>query len=177
MKKDNILWIAIAIFIILNLIVLLKIVKMDNKKVSNTTSNSIQVDETNNVKNEVNILKNETTVVQTQVDNKIKNMSEASRIRNYCAKYFDAIEKKKYETAYAMLNENFKNNYFKDEESFESYAKTTYPTGTIYLNYNSVERKGEIFQLQLTINDEISQTMIVRENDANNFTISFSVNQ
>ena len=64
MKKDNILWIAIAIFIILNLIVLLKIVKMDNKKVSNTTSNSIQVDETNNVKNEVNILKNETTVVQ-----------------------------------------------------------------------------------------------------------------
>lgn len=94
MKKDNILWIAIAIFIILNLIVLLKIVIMDNKKVSNTTSNSIQVAETNNVKNEVNILKNETTVVQTQVDNKIKNMSEASRIRNYCAKYFDAIEKK-----------------------------------------------------------------------------------
>ena len=99
------------------------------------------------------------------IDNKIKNMSEASRIRNYCAKYFDAIEKENYDGAYALLNENFRNTYFKDKQTFIDYFKNRYPK-TPSINYKSVDRKGEIFTVEIKVTDDSNKNFKAIEKKA-----------
>lgn len=192
MKNNIVVKLLIILFIIVDIVFVVLIAKESNNK--NKVENNTTIIKNENITGQSNLALKDVFEVQNvsksdytvdkQVENKVSNMSEGSRIKTYCASYFEDIEKGEYEEAYKMLNETFKNNYFSTQESFEEYAKKTYPTGTISLKYNSLNRKGEIFQVDLVISDDdnesykpLEQTLVVRENDLNNFTISFSVNK
>ena len=52
------------------------------------------------------------------------------------------VESKEYEKAYGMLYTGFKENYFPDLESFETYAKKTF-SKFCSVEHTNIERSGE----------------------------------
>ena len=99
----------------------------------------------------------------------------------YCGEYFKHLEKKEYEEAYNLLYSEFKQNYFPSLEDYEEYVKKTYPSNWA-LKYEDITRQGNIYVLKLTVidmfgskEDEKSQRIVVREDNYNNFVISFQV--
>ena len=118
--------------------------------------------------------------IENTVTNKVMTLPEKNRMQIYFGKFISYIEEKDYENAYKLLNENFKNNYFDTIEKFEEYMKK-YPS-SMAVEYLNFERQGELFVLTVNIKDVfnssasvINQRVVIRENEANDFTISFQV--
>lgn len=86
----------------------------------------------------------------------------------------------KYELAYKLLSENFKNNYFKTYEEFKDYAQKKYPT-MVEVSYGDLQRQGDIYIIDATVKDLLkkketfTQTFVIKENSFNNYEIAFSV--
>ena len=161
-KILRILLLIVAILVIIVLIILTEINKSKNNK---TRAISEQED-------------NE-EIVENSITSNISKMSEEDRIESYIGEFISLIEEKNYSQAYNKLNANFKNNYFKTVEDFEKYAESKYPSNP-NIEYSSIERIGEIYLIQTKITDvidssfqEVSQKFVVRENGANDYTISF----
>lgn len=119
--------------------------------------------------------------VKDMQTSKLSSMSERDRMEYYVSKFIKAIENKSYETAYGMLYDKFKETYFPTLESFEEYARTNFPK-EISLKHENIERNGEYYVLFVTMsnmlgnkNDGTDMNFVVRENDLNDFVLSFSV--
>ena len=117
---------------------------------------------------------------QNVITSKVADMTERSRMQTYFGTFISYIEEKNYESAYKLLNENFKNNYFSTLEQFETYIQK-YPKD-IAVDYKKIERQGELFVLTVEIKDvfnkevqAITQRVVIRELGVNQFTISFQV--
>ena len=117
---------------------------------------------------------------QNAITSKVADMTERSRMQTYFGTFISYIEEKNYESAYKLLNENFKNNYFSTLEQFETYIQK-YPKD-IAVDYKKIERQGELFVLTVEIKDvfnkevqAITQRVVIRELGVNQFTISFQV--
>lgn len=117
---------------------------------------------------------------QNAITSKVADMTERSRMQTYFGTFISYIEEKNYESAYKLLNENFKNNYFSTLEQFETYIQI-YPKD-IAVDYKKIERQGELFVLTVEIKDvfnkevqAITQRVVIRELGVNQFTISFQV--
>lgn len=123
---------------------------------------------------------NATNSVNSVVETKISEMNESSRAQTYFGEFIEAIDDKNYTEAYNMLNDEYKNNYFPNQSDFENYVKTSFPQGNLAIEYNSFDKKGEIYVLDVNIysindtNNKINKTAVIRENGLNNFKISFS---
>ncbi len=161
-KILRILLLIVAILVIIVLIILTEINKSKNNKTS-----AISEQEDNE------------EIVENSITSNISKMSEEDRIESYIGEFISLIEEKNYSQAYNKLNANFKNNYFKTVEDFEKYAESKYPSNP-NIEYSSIERIGEIYLIQTKITDvidssfqEVSQKFVVRENGANDYTISF----
>lgn len=118
--------------------------------------------------------------IENTINSRIEGMPDRNRMQVYFGTFITYIENNEYEKAYALLNENFKNNYFKTLSSFESYFEN-YPKN-IMVNYTDIDRQGELYILTVEISDmfdeetePISQRVVIRENDLNDFTLSFQV--
>lgn len=195
MEKDirKLRLLIIIILILINIVILVtNLIKKNKVAIKNSTSSTenstisdISGDNTAEdlyYKKTENEITSETIQNITQVvDGKIQNMDENARTQAYFGKYIEQIESNNYSDAYNMLNDEYKNNYFPSLSDFENYAKNTYPSGSLAVNYNSFDRKGEIYVLDVTIysitntnTKELNQTVVIRENSINNFKISFS---
>lgn len=134
-----------------------------------------------NFNNSETVIADQNKLIENVVENKISNMDEGNRIKSYYGKFIDLIQSKEYETAYSYLNDEFKANYFETLEQFSKYMENKYPKNRIVVKYNTVERKGEIFVLGVSISDgkdksfqSFSENIVIREISMNNFSISFS---
>lgn len=169
-REDNkhIIIIAIGILIVI-LLVLIDIVRSNSKgqDYSSLTEEEISV------------------AVQKEVDemelNTLSTMGERDRIEYYVAKFAKAVEEKNYEKAYDMLYEDFKNNYFPTLSKFEEYAESNF-SKLINLDHTNIERNGDYYVLWTTVSDPLSgkntgkdMNFVVKENDLNDFDMSFSV--
>ena len=90
-------------------------------------------------------------------------------------------EREDYEKAYSMLYDDFKKNYFPNLSSFEEYAKNKLPK-VVSFEHTNFERNGDYYILWITMSDPLSgkgserkMNFVVKENDLNDFVISFSV--
>lgn len=171
--KNIIIAIIILLLIALNIAVFIKYNKEENVVEENTI-----IEEVLPEKEEGSTLDE----IDATVRSKVTEMGERERIETYFGSYINAIQTKNYSKAYVMLNENFKNNYFKEEIDFENYIKQKYPTSNIIVKYNNIERQGEVFIITVTLDDAfdpnfepIEQRVVIRENSANSFKISFQV--
>lgn len=106
---------------------------------------------------------------------------EESRIQYYVATFINRyVGDEKYELAYDVLSDGFKQNYFDTYEKFVSYAKQKYPLSAV-LTYGDLQREGELYIIEVTVKEIFSddepftQTFIVKENDFNDYEIAFSV--
>lgn len=127
-------------------------------------------------------------------DEEIKTLSESDRMKRYIGIFFDRIEEKDYQSAYNVLNNDFKANYFPTLDDFKQYADNNFNTSIMSVTYDNIERlgnnkTGNIYVMWLTISnifqrkieeddDKLEQTnFVILEKDYNNYEMSFSVNE
>ena len=112
----------------------------------------------------------------------IYNMTEEERIKYYFNKYIDCLENGDYETAYNMLDQKFKDNYFQTLEAFTTYVSSKY-SPIISVTYDDLTRMGNYYILDVTFLDLFastdenmvgtSQKFIFYETDYDVYTMSF----
>lgn len=178
-KKDIILIITIIILIIINLTIYLKkvlIPKQENKL--STNQSSTVVSESTQKQNNQTV---EVPKTNEEIIKKLSTLGERDRMEYYCGVYFKHIEKKEYDEAYKLLYSEFKEKYFPTIEEYEEYIQKTYPKNWA-LEYDDITRQGSIYVLRLKIldilgskDDEKIQRLVVKENNYNDFVISFQV--
>lgn len=166
--KKNIIIILIIIFILTVIAGLLSAAIYDNKqkKADNLLTEQERKDKD----------------YENSIINKLTSMSEIDRIETYFGEFLKYIEDGRYEKSYELLNEKFRNRYFPSVEQFTEYVKNKYPAKNIAVDYNKLDTYGDIFVLTVNIsevlNDEFDafkQRIVIRENSANDFKISFQV--
>lgn len=166
-KKRLLIGIIITIIIILIMILILNSIKdkEDINNMSNTEIEELQKEEENK-----------------ELIRKLKKVSESERIRIYLGTYFRHIENKEYEEAYNLLYQEFKNNYFPTIEEFQKYMQEQEYPDMLAIEYEDIEMQGEYYIVNVNITDFLpnsnkelkSITLIVKENDYNNYYISFT---
>lgn len=162
---DYILIITLLITIMIVVIIVIK--SLEKKSIQN---------------NAINNEKNITDIKQDNSGNELKNMSERERMEFYFSEFMDYIENGKYQEAYNLLYPEFKDNYFKTLDDFKKYVNKTYPE-FVSFSYNDIERQGNIYVLMITvINPDLSkseakksQRIVIKENNFNDFVLSFQV--
>ena len=170
----KIILVCITLVIILGIIIFISCnLKSENKDISD---NQIEV-EVQKTKEE-----NAKKIEESVVVDKLSNMGERDRIEYYFSQFIKAIEAEKYEKAYNMLYDEFKQNYFNSLEEFENYAKKTFPR-MISVDHKNFERNGSVYVLVIDISDSLSASdsskkemkFVIKENDINDYVMSFSV--
>lgn len=122
--------------------------------------------------------------IQEEIDdihvNELSKLGEDDRIEQYISRFMEKIDNEEYETAYGMLYEDFKTNYFPTLESFEKYAKENFPK-LMSLEHTNLERNGEIYVAWVTVYDlmkskseGVEMNFVIKENELNDFELSFS---
>ena len=175
-NKENKKKVYIILTIILIIFIIVNLILYRNK----TKEPTYTLPQTNQQKDEkaeqVEVPKTEEEIVK-----KLSVLGERDRMEYYCGVYFKHLEKKEYEEAYNLLYPEFKNNYFPTLEQYQEYIEKTYPK-VWALEYDDITRQGYIYVLKLKIDDVLgskenqkSQRIVVKENNYNDFVISFQV--
>lgn len=186
-KNNNIKYIiaiiVIAIIMMINLVIIIKL----TKKPSSTA-------QTSNIINSTASSESNTEEEESQSrDEEVRNLSETIRMKRYIGFFLEDIENGDYQSAYDVLNEDFKKTYFTNLEEFKNYADKNFNSSIMTLTYDNVERLGNsktgnmyvvwvtisnMFQEKLQDDEELPQTnFVIIEYDYNKYEMSFSVNQ
>lgn len=147
---------------------------------------------TNITANSTNASSEEAINEQTTQLDEIKQLSESSRMKRYIGNFFNSIEDGNYQTAYDVLNEDFKKRYFSNLDEFTTYAKKNFGSSMVGISYDNIERLGNnktgnmyvilltisnVFQKKLNEDEKLPQTyFVIVEKDYDNYEMSFSVN-
>lgn len=114
---------------------------------------------------------------------KLSGMEERDRIDYYVSNFVQLLQYKDYETAYELLNKDFKDNFFPTLDSFKDYAKKRFYS-EISVEYENIERAGDIYVVWANMTNLLGKStnkdsinFVIKENDLNNYEISFSVNR
>lgn len=121
-------------------------------------------------------------VVNQNIVGTLQNMKERDRMEYYFGEFLHYIEDEEYEEAYDLLNEDFKKNYFPKLDDFKSYIPTVFSEMT-NIKHENIERNGNVYVLWLKITDALNgkpgeekeMNIVIKENDYNDFEMSFSV--
>ena len=184
-KNNNIKYIVaiilIAIIMIINLIVIIRLTK--KPKSANQANNSLSSESNND----------DTEEDSGSREDDVKSLPETLRIKRYIGFFLEDIENGDYQSAYDVLNEDFKKTYFTNLDEFKEYADKNFNSSIMTLTYDNVERLGNsktgnmyvvwvtisnMFQSKLKDGEELPQTnFVIIEYDYNKYEMSFSVNQ
>ncbi len=176
-KKFEVLDVILVLIILVLIIISLVIVAKKNAKPETEQSTyQFQTKQEDNKDNNVQVVRTDEEIVK-----KLSTQGERDRMEYYCGEYMKHIENEEYEKAYNMLYSEFKEKYFPTVEEFEKYVKKTYPSD-FALDYDDITRQGDIYVLRLKIfdvlgskNDEKVQRVVIKENNYNDYVMSFQV--
>lgn len=171
-KRKVILCILILLILLFAVILIVTLNKKETEEKSTVVS--IELDEETSKKMK--------EAEKDSIKEKLSKLSETKRVEYYATQFIKALENRQCKTAYGMLNDEFKKNYFATYESFEAYVKKYIPKN-IGSKYNNIERLGEIYVIEVEIADVLANVnpnnysgyIVIKENDYNNFELSFSV--
>lgn len=110
---------------------------------------------------------------------KYNSSAEQQKVALNIDKFIQALNAADYKYAYNCLADSFKNNYFKTQEEFETYAKENfYKSNTI--TYNQFNIQGEYYTYSVTItnqetNEGINKTFIMQLGEGTEFVLSFDI--
>lgn len=175
-KKNLYIVISIVVIMIILLIVILTV----TQKRKNTENNSFSLKESNQAVEE-----------ELTQEEEIKTLSESSRMKRYVGIFFDNIENKDYQSAYNILNQEFKDTYFPTLNDFKEYANKYFDMSTVAITYDNIERLGNnktgnmyvlwlsignIYQPKLAEDEEMLTTnFVIIEKNIGDYEMSFSV--
>ena len=173
MDKEQKKWmfiLVILILILLNIEILINEIKLIQGDKTTVSSNNEVT--TNDTANEA----------KKELEQRVANQEESVRIQYYVADFLGLLENQKYDEAYNLLNEDFKNDNFKTVEQFKEFCKI-YPEKDGICKYSGFDRIGSsLYVITATINQldskdykTIKQTFVVRENNYNDYRISLQM--
>ena len=181
-EKSKLIYIILAIIILILIAINLQVFINNQYQVSQSQNQVIN----NAVQNqEINTNYNSTSLEEDEENrtNKLTSLTERQRMQTYFGTYISYIENGDYESAYNLLYDEFKQNFFPTIDDFTTYAQNNYPSN-IVLEYTNIEREGTLFILTVKIRDalndnrqtEVKDTqVVVMENGINDFKLSFEV--
>ena len=166
-KKMIILGIIIVIIIIVIILTILNSKKINNKEENNNQTSS-------------NVEKKDSNEDQEKIE-KLKTKKQAERIKTYLGTYFKYVEKKDYNSAYNLLYDEFKKNYFPTLEDYEKYIQEQDLPALLTIDYDNIVTQGELYIVTLRIGNvqarsdtqKVEKKFVVKENDYNDYYISF----
>ena len=169
--KRIIILITILLFL---LIIIIKCLTKNNKYSTNDSSQNV-------------ISQNVMTIEENKSKRDLEflmNMSERDRMQYYIGKYFSYIQDKNYGEAYSLLYEEYVQEYFPIYTDYVNYIQEKYPFDLIAIEYNNIERIGNLYVLWVNVvdavngnpmaEDKLEQKIVIRENGFNDFELSFS---
>lgn len=175
-KKSLLKLIILTLLVLLILVIILINLIIKNSKDSQDNAQEIISLEAN-TETEEEINKKEIAKLQT--------MEERDRMQYYVGKYIRYIQEKEYGEAYSLLYDEFRDTYFPIYTEYVEYILDKYPFSTIAIEYENIERNGDIYVLWISIvdpingnpkaEDKLEQKIVIKENDFNDFVLSFSV--
>jgi competence protein ComGC len=178
-KKIDMSFLMVFVVLFVFIIILIAILNMINggKDVNykGNLSTNIQVDSGKDADIAIN--------KQDSERERLESMTERARIEYYATKFLNYVEQANYSEAYNLLNDTYKQNYFPNLSSFEKYAKENF-SKMMNIDYTNFERSGEVYVIWMTITDAVNGgpdsgkeiNFVVKENDYNDFELSFSAN-
>ena len=187
-KKKNDRYLYGFIFLIIILIVL---VVFSIRALLNRNKNKVQPNSATATNSQGN---NGEDYEEIPEDEEIRTLHESDRMKRYIGIFFDRLEDKDYQSAYDVLNSEFKASYFPTLDDFKQYADKNFNTSTMSVTYDNIERlgnnkTGNLYVMWLTISnifqrkieddeDKLEQTyFVILEKDYNNYEMSFSVKE
>ncbi len=170
--RDNKTMIMLCIFVIL-VVVAIALIISGSRKPERYNDNMTEEEITAAVNEEI----------EEMEVNELSSLGERDRMEKYVSKFVKDIESGDYESAYAMLNEDFKTNYFKTLDSFEQYSKAHFPK-MMSLDHTNFERIGDTYVLWVTLYNSlkgketgVEMKFVVKESALNKYELSFSVQE
>lgn len=113
-----------------------------------------------------------------------KNVTNEQKIQMNVDKFIQMINRQDYKTSYALIDDGFKNNYFKTNEEFEEFIKNKF---FLYnsISFKSIEDKGNnTYVVNVEISDITEEnpennemTIIIQLKDDMNFIIAFGMDE
>ena len=183
-EKDIILMAIVVFLFIVLLLVCLKGIIIPNQKANNQeVQQSVDYTKSTTKKNNSGTEQISTPKTDEEVRKYLSTLGEKSRIEYYCGEYIKCLKNKDYEKAYNMLYSEFKQKYFQTLDEYEEYVEKIYPN-FFAVQYDDFSRQGDIYVIRLIIIDpknseksgeENSQRIVIKENDFNDYVISFQV--
>ena len=132
------------------------------------------------VKNYSVLLDNYTIKVDNYSENYSK-LSNEEKVRSNVYIFIQMINTKDDTNAYNLLADSFKNNYFKDQKSFEEYMKNNWFSYNLQTNID-IKSEGINYICNVTLRDgagsasnETNKTIIMQLKDNTDFIMSFTV--
>lgn len=110
-----------------------------------------------------------------------KALDDEYKVANNINKWVKMINHRDYKTAYNVLDESFRNNYFKTQEEFEEYMKRYFPSHYEIEFKDFSKEAGSIYTMDVTFKDisnkenEFNRTIIMKLKDSTDFVMSMDV--
>ena len=185
--KNKLIYIVLIIIILILVALNLQVYINNNFEVKNMNGNSSEQNSLSALNQEINTNYNTSTNEEDEQnrDNKVATLNERQRMQTYFGRYLSYIESGDYQSAYDLLYDGFKQNYFPTLDKFVTYAQSNYPKN-IVVEYTNIEREGTVFILTVKIRDALNDTtqtevseqqVVITENNVNDFKLSFAVNE
>lgn len=112
---------------------------------------------------------------------KYENLEVEEKVANNINKWVKMINHRDYKTAYNVLDESFRNNYFKTQEEFEEYMKRYFPSHYEIEFKDFSKEAGSIYTMDVTFKDisneenEFNRTIIMKLKDSTDFVMSMDI--
>ena len=112
---------------------------------------------------------------------KYNSTNEQGKVALNIQKFVQSINDKNYRYAYNCLSDGFKNNYFKNQQSFENYIEQNlYESNEI--NYIEFETQGELYTYKIQFTEKenhnsqiIEKIFIMKLGEGTDFELSFNI--
>lgn len=119
------------------------------------------------------------TIESEKFKTEYNNGSNQKKVKLNIDKFIKMLNNKDYSHAYDVLDENFKNNYFKTEENFQKYIKNNLLEFN-NINFEKFTEEGEIYIYQIVLSDKtlksdktIRMNVIMKLEEGTDFVMSF----
>lgn len=121
------------------------------------------------------------TLESEEYKEEYNKLSEEQKVKTNVEKFVKMLNSKNYNQAYKVLNQEFKQNYFKTQINFEKYIKNSFFDDNM-LGIKSIKKQGSVYMCETNIKESLSsaarsidKTFVILLKDNGAFEISFNI--
>lgn len=124
------------------------------------------------------------TIFDETVEEEYNNATDEQKVQTDIDIFFKMVNTKDYVSAYKLLNNSFKNNYFSTIDEFKEYAQNNFFESTTITTVNELTQSGSYYVCTIVTSNDMSdtvetgeETFIVSLGEDTDFEMSFTVKE